>query len=237
MQVKSFKQPLNFSIFQDQTARIFDAKTGNCLLQLCHESGAVNSISIRPDSHGQFYILTASGNKMVHLWKTSQFADCNQTISSEDDLDDDEKEEENFSNVPLVIRQPVRSFVGHSEPVVGAEWLIGNEQIVSVSWDRTANIYDIDNEKVVTSLSGHEEKLTFCSSHKTSKIVATASKDCTFRLWDFREAMRSVAIFQGHTLSVNSVVFNSTNQLISSSDDRTVKVTFKAKQILLYGCF
>jgi WD40 repeat protein len=48
--------------------------------------------------------------------------------------------------------------------------------------------------------------------------------DLFFRLWDFREAMRSVAIFQGHNASVNAVVFNSTNQLISSSDDRTIKV-------------
>jgi WD40 repeat protein len=116
----------------DQTARIFDAKTGNCLLQLCHESGAVNSIAIRPDSHGQLHVLTSSGNKMVHLWRTASFSDSNQAIiSSEDDLDDldavsekiNEVEEENFSQVPLVIRQPIRSYVGHNEPVVSPRLL------------------------------------------------------------------------------------------------------------------
>lgn len=219
------------SIFTDQTARIFDVKSGNCLLQLCHD-GAVNSIAISTDSHGQLIYLTSCGDKNMHLWKTNPFSDSNQaTISSEDDLDDLDavshqpvEPEEHFANVPLVIRQPIRSFSGHTEPVVGAEFLAGGTQSVSCSWDRIANIWDLDSEKMVTSLSGHENKLTFVSAHKTNKIVATASKDSTFRLWDFREAMRSVAIFQGHNNTVNSVAFNLSNQLISSSDDRCVKV-------------
>jgi WD40 repeat protein len=59
----------------DQSARVFDAKTGNCLMQLCHENGAVNSISIRPDSSGQFNVLTASGDRKLHLWRMASFSD------------------------------------------------------------------------------------------------------------------------------------------------------------------
>lgn len=73
----------------DQSARIFDAKTGNCLLQLCHENGAVNSISIRPDSSGQFNVLTASGDRKLHLWRMNSFYDSGSGVinSSGDDLD------------------------------------------------------------------------------------------------------------------------------------------------------
>lgn len=74
----------------DQSARVFDAKTGNCLLQLCHEHGAVNSISIRPDSNGQFNVLTSSGNKKCYLWRMPSFSDFNPAInSSGDDLEED----------------------------------------------------------------------------------------------------------------------------------------------------
>uniref|UniRef100_A0A914PTB5 WD repeat-containing protein 37 n=1 Tax=Panagrolaimus davidi TaxID=227884 RepID=A0A914PTB5_9BILA len=61
-------------------------------------------------------------------------------------------------------------------------------------------------------------------THNSRKLVATASKDYTFRLWDFRETIQSVAVFQGHNDAVTSVVFSSTHHIISGSDDRTVKV-------------
>ncbi|KAI6176535.1 WD repeat-containing protein 37 [Aphelenchoides bicaudatus] len=213
----------------DQSARVFDAKNGNCLMQLCHESGAVNSIAIRPDANGQFNILTGCGDRKLHLWRMTSFSDSNLMNSSGDELELDavseklnEPEDEHFTPVPMVIRQPIATYGGHTDAVVGADWLAGADQIVSASWDRTSNLYDLNNEAVVSSLTGHEDKLTFCSTSSTTKIVATASLDCTFRLWDFRESMRSVAIFQGHNSSVNSVIFNSTNQLISGSDDKTI---------------
>lgn len=46
---------------------------------------------------------------------------------------------------------------------------------------------------------GHDEELTYASSHNSQKLVVTASRDTTFRLWDFREAINSVSVFQGHT--------------------------------------
>lgn len=45
-------------------------------------------------------------------------------------------------------------------------------------------------------LSGHDEELTHASAHPTSRLVVTSSKDSTFRLWDFREAIHSVSVFQ-----------------------------------------
>lgn len=47
--------------------------------------------------------------------------------------------------------------------------------------------------------TGHDEELTYASSHHSQKLVVTASRDTTFRLWDFREAINSVSVFQGHT--------------------------------------
>jgi WD40 repeat protein len=48
-------------------------------------------------------------------------------------------------------------------------------------------------------LTGHDQELTHIHAHSSQPLVVTSSKDCTFRLWDFRETKHSVTVFQGHT--------------------------------------
>ena len=55
----------------------------------------------------------------------------------------------------------------------------------------------------------------------------------TTRLWDFRAPpIHSVNVFQGHSKAVNSAVFSMKENVISGSDDHTVKV-----QQLDYACY
>lgn len=67
--------------------------------------------------------------------------------------------------------------------------------------------------------------MTHASAHPTSRLVVTSSKDSTFRLWDFRESIHSVSVFQGHQDSVTSAVFtHEANQVVSGSDDRSARI-------------
>lgn len=55
--------------------------------------------------------------------------------------------------------------------------------------------------------------------------MVTSSKDSTFRLWDFRETIHSVSVFQGHQDTVTSAVFTSSEEkIISGSDDRSARI-------------
>ena len=72
-----------------------------------------------------------------------------------------------------------------------------------------ACIWDTQTGELLHQLSGHDEELTHASAHPTSRLVVTSSKDSTFRLWDFREAIHSVSVFQGHQDTVTSAVFTS----------------------------
>lgn len=54
--------------------------------------------------------------------------------------------------------------------------------------------------------------------------VRLHSGDGTFRLWDCRTPSHSVQIFNGHTKSVNSSLFLSSDRLVSSSDDGYVHI-------------
>jgi len=52
------------------------------------------------------------------------------------------------------VRQPILELLGHTGTVIAADWLVGGMQVVSASWDRTANIYDAETGALVNSLTG-----------------------------------------------------------------------------------
>lgn len=94
-----------------------------------------------------------------------------------------------------VVRQPVMSLTGHQGVVIGCQWL-DNELAVTASWDRVANLYNVETGALLQTLAGHDGELTHVACHASKRLVATCSNDTTFRLWDFRETIHSVSVFQ-----------------------------------------
>ncbi|KAL7976484.1 hypothetical protein Chor_008433 [Crotalus horridus] len=206
-------------------------------------ASAVNSIKFHPTEQVS---LTASGDQTAHIWRyivqlpTPQpTTDCNQ-LSGEDEVEFSDKDEpdgdgDGSSDCPT-IRVPLTSLKSHQGVVIAADWLVGGKQAVTASWDRTANLYDVETSELVHSLTGHDQELTHCCTHPTQRLVVTSSRDTTFRLWDFRDpSIHSVNVFQGHTdlikalinaeeNTVTSAVFTVGDNVVSGSDDRTVKV-------------
>jgi WD40 repeat protein len=60
------------------------------------------------------------------------------------------------------VLQPLLKLNGHSDPVMAGDWLYGGQQIITVSWDRTANLFDAESGKVLKTLSG---SFLFCFCH------------------------------------------------------------------------
>ncbi|XP_048957335.1 WD repeat-containing protein 37 isoform X5 [Canis lupus baileyi] len=177
----------------------------------------------------------ASGDQTAHIWSyavqlpTPQpIADTTQ-ICGEDEVECSDKDEPDVdadvsSDCPT-IRVPLTSLKSHQGVVIAADWLVGGKQAVTASWDRTANLFDVETAELVHSLTGHDQELTHCCTHPTQRLVVTSSRDTTFRLWDFRDpSIHSVNVFQGHTDTVTSAVFTVGDNVVSGSDDRTVKV-------------
>lgn len=53
-----------------------------------------------------------------------------------------------------IVRQPLRRLTGHANAVMAVEWFNNGEQLITASWDRTANIYDAERGEIVNILSG-----------------------------------------------------------------------------------
>lgn len=211
----------------DHTARIWAVETGMCLLQYMGHSGSVNSIRFHPTNE---LVVTGSGDNTAHIWMAAVTPHSQEKAhSSEDEIDMSEKEDYDEGQVEssdsTIIRTPSAELEGHTSVIIAADWMATGDQIVTASWDRTANVYDVSTSELLHSLAGHDQELTHTSTHPSQKLVVTSSKDTTFRLWDFRDrSMHSVNVFQGHTEPVTSAVFTSGDKVVSGSDDRTVKV-------------
>ncbi len=99
-------------------------------------------------------------------------------------------------NTPI-IRSPIRRFEGHSDACISAEWFPDGELLATASWDRSANIYNVETGKVLCTLQ-HDDSLTNVNIHSHQKIILTSSKDTTFKVWDFRDPICSVNVYQGN---------------------------------------
>lgn len=71
------------------------------------------------------------------------------------DRESDDTEAEDDRVVP-VLRTPSYTFLGHNGPVVASDWLLGGDQIISASWDRTACLYDVETGELLNSLTGKQ---------------------------------------------------------------------------------
>nr|CAD7434181.1 unnamed protein product [Timema monikensis] len=215
-------QPIIGTASADHTACIWSIETGRCLLQYQGHTGSVNSIRFHPSRD---LVLTSSGDQTAHIWQAAVNWDLPKAHSSEEELDTCEKSEdmEVCEGTPN-LRTPLCELVGHNGVVMAADWLPGGDQVITASWDRTANLFDAETGELMHSLSGHDQELTHTSSHPTQRLVVTSSRDTTFRLWDFREPIHSVSVFQGHTETVTCAVFTREDKVVSGSDDRSVKV-------------
>ncbi|CAH0690152.1 unnamed protein product [Spodoptera exigua] len=206
----------------DHTACVWSVEWGKCLLQYTGHTGSVNSIRFHPTRD---IALTSSGDNTAHVWQAAVNWDLPRGQSSEEELEGGGEESlGEGGDRPEVLRTPLTELGGHQGVVVAADWLTGGDHVITASWDRTANLYDVETGDCLQVLTGHDHELTHASAHHASRLVVTASRDTTFRLWDFREPIHSVSVFQGHTESVTSAVFTREDKVVSGSDDRSVKV-------------
>ena len=80
--------------------------------------------------------------------------------SSEDELDGSEKEDgdggdsSDDKHEPTYIRQALLELTGHSAVIIAGDWMASGSQVITASWDRTANLYDAETGEIITTLTG-----------------------------------------------------------------------------------
>ncbi|CAF0788166.1 unnamed protein product [Brachionus calyciflorus] len=206
-----------------------------CFQEYSGHTGSVNSLRFHPKfyTNSTNLVLSSSGDGQAHLWQcvinqnlesleinneltyNKCYNYCNNNVNNSGNNE--------IYTQPSVIRSPIKRFEGHQDACIAAEWFPDGECIATASWDRTANVYNVETGKILCNLQ-HDDYLTNVNIHKIHKILLTSSKDTTFKIWDFRDPICSVQIYQGHSRSVNSAIFINEDKIATSSDDHTVKI-------------
>jgi WD40 repeat protein len=94
--------------------------------------------------------------------------------------------------------------------------------IVTGSKDNRARIWSLIDFRLIATLEGHQEPITFVDISRNGRWVLTASNDDTVRVWSASDG-KPLQVLGGHTADVRMVRFSPDGRSIASvSDDRSV---------------
>lgn len=190
--------------------RLYNIHDWSCRLYDGHTEVIV-AVATITNVDGGCYVATASKDNTVRVWKVS-------------------------SNLTLTC---VGVAQGHLHTVTCVAFIrlssknaSGHMFIASGSNDKTIRIWkfspseDAEMGKVVMKLTveAHSDDINHITTSPDSKLIATASRDKTAKLWD-RSDLKMLGVFKGHKRGVWTVEFSPVNKVVATaSADTTIKV-------------
>jgi guanine nucleotide-binding protein subunit beta-2-like 1 protein len=94
--------------------------------------------------------------------------------------------------------------------------------IVSAGWDRQVKVWNLNNCKLRTNLSGHEGPLYTCTISPDGSLCASGGKDGTAMLWDVTEGRHLYSLDANST--INALTFSPKNYWLCAATDNSIKV-------------
>ena len=128
----------------------------------------------------------------------------------------------------------ITTLQGHTMAVFSAQYAPSGNYLVTGSRDAQLKIWNTNDYALIQSIPAHLFAINHIAFHPTLPYFATASMDKSIKIWgadDFKlyKVISREKGYPCHVLSINKIVWNGDNQLISVSDDKAVilwKITF-----------
>ncbi|ETO01084.1 F-box and wd40 domain protein, partial [Reticulomyxa filosa] len=128
----------------------------------------------------------------------------------------------------------INTFTGHTNNVWSIDYSTFDDCqfICSGSDDKTARVWDIDNNKQIQSFNRHSSYVycvKFSQYHyhnHRQNVICSSSYDDIIRFWDFKYN-KKLQIFNGHSNGVCGIEFSPFNDgryLCSGSFDKTIRL-------------
>lgn len=122
-----------------------------------------------------------------------------------------------------------QAYTQHATAIRGVEQLPGTSLVVSGSGDKTAHVWDVCTGITFAVLSGHADVVQ-CVCAVDAARVATGSNDCSIRVWQVPGG--ACEVLQGHDSLVYTLAWHeATRELLSASEDRSVKIWAEAQGV------
>jgi len=120
-------------------------------------------------------------------------------------------------------------YKGHKNAVLQVDWSIDGTKLCSASADKTVFVFDVETNKRVKKFQDHQSHVnSVCCARQDTHLLASASDDCTAKLWDTR--VRGCLHTFPDRYQVTSVAFSADdNMVFTGGIDNVVRAWDKRK--------
>lgn len=211
----------------DNTAKLWDIKSGKCLMTYEGHQAWVQTVVFDNLDH----FLSGSGDHTIKMWEIKTGV-CTQTFLGHTDIvrsialiddfrfvtgsDDHTCKLWNISSGKCL-----RTFEGHTNWVQSVANIDGS-LFVSGSADYSVKLWDISSGKCIRTFEGHPGWVNTVQSVYGTRFLS-GSDDNTIKLWDVSSG-KCLCTYYGHVGSVTMISLVDENAFLSSSSDNTIKL-------------
>jgi WD40 repeat protein len=214
----------------DNSARVFDARTGVQQAVASGHTGRIMSVRFSPDGSR---ILTASVDSTARIsdsrsgalvlvlpslgqmWSAAYSPDGSSIITTSTDTT---ARIWDASTGTLM-----RRLSGHFDILSTASYSPDGSRIVTAAYDQTARIWDARISPVGIVLKGHVGRLSTIAYSPDGSRVVTASEDKTARIWDATRGSQ-VAVLGGHKGAVSSASYSPDGKRVVTAASDGVRI-------------
>ncbi|MDC0744852.1 effector-associated domain EAD1-containing protein [Polyangium mundeleinium] len=193
------------SASRDQSVRVWDLETGECIHTLrvieaapsraarrTEDQGWINALALLPDG---WHVLAAAGDGSLYRWDLVS-GECVQHLGAGQGRVDACVILHDGRHVlcgladgtaavwDLAREQRVLGFRAHEGAVAAFAATADGQRILSGSHDRTLRLWELGGPESLGLQDGHDAAVTACAMTPDGRIAVSASEDGTLKIWD-----------------------------------------------------
>ena len=211
----------------DNTLRVWDAATGQCLQTLKGHKKCVECVAVLPDRR----VVSGSWDGTLRVWDATT-GQCLQTLEGHkygiacvavlsDGRVVSGSDDTTLRVWDTATGQCLQTLYGHKLPITCVA-VFPDGRVISGSDDHTLRVWDAATRQCLQTLTGHEDPIK-CVTMLPDGLVVSGSDDSTLKVWDATSS-HCLHTLAEHESTITCVAVLPDGRVVSGSIDNTLRV-------------